>query len=53
MSQKMTRVKCDECEYEFILEAMVRLPLWRLKTITRNKLSNIYHENHGNRIGGN
>lgn len=21
MSQKMTRVKCDECEYEFILEA--------------------------------
>lgn len=22
MSQKMTRVKCDECEYEFILEAV-------------------------------
>lgn len=22
MSQKMTRVKCDECEHEFILEAM-------------------------------
>lgn len=22
MSQKMTRVKCDECEYEFILDAM-------------------------------
>lgn len=22
MSQKMTRVKCDECEYEFILDAV-------------------------------
>lgn len=22
MSQKMTRVKCDECEYDFILEAV-------------------------------
>ena len=22
MSQKMTRVKCDECEHEFILEAV-------------------------------